>query len=141
MTSFVATTFGTTVQNDDSSSIYSTYSTLGSSMDVFLTSSDEELLNGSDRTWTPSSYIKNSSDSSDQSLSDESVKSSIEKVSDFITPTNNNDDNLLQDVISVVTDLVFAIDQVQHHVTLDQVQELASSAVYLGKRDTDIFEK
>jgi hypothetical protein len=141
MISFVATTSGTTVQNDDSSSIYSTYSTLGSSMDVFLTSSDEELSNGSDRIWTPSSYIKNSSDSSDESSSDESVKSSIEKVSDFITPTNNNDDNLLQDVISVVTDLVFAIDQVQHHVTLDQVQELASSAVYLGKRDTDIFEK
>ncbi len=130
------------MQDDDSSSIHSTCSTLDSSMDEFLTSSDdEELSNGSDRTWTPSSYIKNSSDSLDESSSDESVKSPIEKVGDFVTPTNNNDDNLYQDVISVLHDLVFAIDPVQDDVTSDQVQELASSVVYLEtKRDAHLFD-
>ena len=106
----------------------------------FLTSSGEQLSNGSDRTWTPSSYIKNSSDTLDESSCDESVKSPIEKVGDFVTLTHNNDDNLPQDVISVLNDLMFAIDQVQDNVTSDQVQELASSVVYLEKRDAHLFD-
>ena len=114
---------------------------MDSTIDEFLTSSDgEELSNGSDRTWTPFSYINHSSDSLDESSSDEFVKSPIEKVGEFVTPTNNNDDNLPQDVISVVNDLVFAIEQAQNNVTFDQVQEVASPVIDLGEKHTHLFD-
>ena len=106
-----------------------------------MTSSDgEEWSNGSDRTWKPSSYIKHSSDSLDESSSDEFVISLIEKVDDFVAPTDNNDDNLPQNVISVVNDLLFAIEQAQNNVTFDQVQEVASSVIDLGEKHTHLFD-
>ena len=136
---FVSTTSGTTVQNDDSSSIHSTCSTLASSMNELLTSSDGELSNGSDRTWTFSSYIKHLSDSLDVSSYDDSVKSSIENVSNIVTPTNNDNDDLLQDAGSVVNDMVFAIEQDQDIVKFNQVQELSSILLYYEKTDIHVL--